>query len=586
MSSKSKKDRDANIWKKRANHLKGKCQKEKDTYASQIDQKLHPMIDGVAKLQTELEYYKKQHTVNKKQIEDLTEENNELRQNNKMLSLIMDDRTDICDRLNSIKDDHEALIKFRAETKKTLAELKRKHEEEVKVLQALLETEKEKFARQEFHNSQVVDLLVKRHKEEKNQMQQLHDENTSELTQKAYAARIKLKTAIGIYDKYIEKLEKKVEIRKHVTISAVKEREAERESSKYWIEGLYIQNTNLRDQNELKVKTVKELTDENDQMGKIINEQKAQHMELDRKCQRYFRALAFEKKMKATVEDELVSLKKKNADLKKALSKEKEEHRKTALDRHKVKTAHNKALSEKVSLEEQLCSTKKQTKIWIEKTNRLEKKERHFQEELYQCVLSFGKAFPHATHFREEEKVEFRDMFLNLKKKYVDGVEGIPFVGITKENLEKQLNSLRTTCKHLETALQAKKQELVSFQKKYNDMVKSFEHTLFKERQELVEPMNQIIKKAYDEEKEIGHLKSRMKDVQLELKLEKQKGQKLALLVHGSGMGRCYGATPTPSQIFPRIKPRPPLVQTKYTQVLPKHPGRRVGMPSPVYPPL
>lgn len=590
MSSNPKKGRDANIWNKMVNRYQGKSQKEKETHASQVDQvrpasstKLHPMTSEVEKLKRELEHCKKQleHckkqlTINKRRVEDLTQENKDVWQNNKMLSLVMDDRTVIADRLNSITDDQEALIKFRAETEKTLAELKQKHEEEVEVLQGLLETEREKFARQEFHNSQVVELLLKRHKEQKDEMQQLYDENTQKLEHKAYAAETKLKTVIGIYDHYIEKLESKIDVSKGVTVSAVKDREDEHKSSQYWIEGLYAQNTNLRDENKLKDETVKELTDEKDEMSKVIDEQRAQHMEMKRKCQRNIRALAFEKKMKAVVEDELVSLKKKNEDLKKALSKEKEEHRKTAMDRHKVKTAHNQALSEKVVLEDKMRNIIKQREKFIHKTNWLEKKERYFQEELYQCVLSFGKAFPHATHFREKEKVEFRHMFLNMKKKYVDGVEGIPFVGITKEILEKELSGLRTRCKGLETALLDKKRELESFEKKYNDMVKTFEHALFKERQELIGPMNEIIKKAYDGEKEIGHLKSRMKDVQLELKLEKQKGEKLALLVRRSEMGRCCGET----------KPRPPPVQTKSTQVLPKHPGGRVGVPYPVYPPV
>lgn len=418
-------------------------------------------------------------------------------------------------------------------------------------------------------------------------MQQFYDENTSKLTDKAYAAETKLKIVIGIYDKYIAKLEKKMEIGKSVTINSVKEREEEHKSSRFWIEGLTTHNIKLQDQNELMGNTVKDLRDEKAQMGKTINEKTAQQMEMKQKCQSNIRALAFEKKMKAVVEDEVDSLKKKNEDLKKALSKEKEEHRKTAVDRHNVKAAHNQALAEKISLEEQLRSTKKQTEIFTQKTNCLEKKKRHFQEELYQCVLSFEKAFPHAGHFREKEKVEFRDIFLNLKKKYVDGVEGIPFVGTTEEFLEKQLNCLRTRCKDLDAALLRKTRELESFKKQYSDMVKSSEYALFKQKQELIGPVNQMIRKAANEEKEIGHLKSRVKDVQLQLKLEKQKGQKLAPLVHRGVMGRCYEETPTPSQIFPQIKPHPPPVQTKFIQVAPKHPGRRRPSPeSPSTPPF
>lgn len=578
MSSKPKKDRDVNFSKTMIN----KSEKEKKTYARLFDQRLHPMIDQVEKLKTELEYFKKQHTVHKKQIEDLTKEKNELWQNNEMLGLVLEERTNISERLNSIKDDHEAHIKFRAEMENTLAELKQKNEEEVKVLQELLKAEKEMVARQEFHNKQIVEVLLKRHQEEKNKMQQFYDENTKKLEDKANAAETKLVKVIEMCDNQIEQFEDRVKICTGVALNAVKEREQERKSSQFWIEGYRKQNRKLRNDNELMDKNVKALTDEKDRMGKVIDDQKAQNMEMNCKCQRNIRALALEKKMKAMVEDEADSLKNKNEELKRDLSTEKEKHTKTAVDGYKVMTEHEQALAEKVALEVKLRSTVKQRDKFITKVNCLEKKERHFQEELYKCVLSFEKAFPRAVHFREKEKVEFRDMFLNLKKKYVDGVEGIPFIGITKEVLEKQLNCLRTRCKDQDAALLDKTRELKSFERKYKDMVKSSKYALFKQRQELIGPVNQIIQKAGNEEKEIGHLKSRVKDLELELKLEKQKGQKLASLIHRSTMGRCYEETPTPSQIDPRPLPG----KSTFIQVRPKHSGRSAGMASPVYLPV
>ncbi|XP_026014947.1 kinesin-related protein 4-like [Astatotilapia calliptera] len=575
MSSKANKDRNVNFSKT----MVKKSEKEKETYARQFEQRLQPMIDEVEKLKTELDYFKNLHTVNKKRIEDLTKENNELLQNNKLLGSVLDDRTNIADRLDSIKDDHEALVKFRAETEKTLAELKEKHEDEVQVLQGLLETEKEKVARQQFHNSQVVELLLKRHKEEKNQMQQFYQENTKKLENKANAADRKLEEVINMYDSKIEKLQTAVKNSRGVTVNAVKEREEERQSSQCWIDGVLWHNTKLQDENEFMVKNMKELTEEKGQMGKVIDDQKAQNMAIKQKCQSNIRALALEKKMKAMLEDEVDSLKKKIEDVKKALSTEQENHRKTAVDRHKVKAAHNQALAEKVALEEKLRSTKKQRERFISKVNWLEKKERYFQEELCQCVLSFEKAFPHEGHLRGKEKVEFRDMFHYLKKKYVDGVEGTPFVGTT-EFLEKQLNCLRIRCKDLDAALLAKTRELESFKKQYNDMVKSSEYALFRQREELIGPVNQIIQKAANEEKEIGHLKSRVKDAQLQLKLEKQKGQKLASLDHRSMMGRCSEETPS------QINPRPLPGKTTFIQVRPRHPGRSAGMASPVNPPV
>lgn len=47
------------------------------------------------------------------------------------------------------------------------------------------------------------------------------------LENKAYAAETKLKTVIGIYDNYIEKLENEIKIGKSVTMNAVKKREEE-----------------------------------------------------------------------------------------------------------------------------------------------------------------------------------------------------------------------------------------------------------------------------------------------------------------------------------------------------------------------
>ncbi|XP_039860497.1 myosin-2 heavy chain-like [Simochromis diagramma] len=575
MSSKANKDRNVNFLKT----MVKKSEKEKETYARQLEQRLQPMIDEVEKLKTELDYFKNLHTVNKKQIEDLTKENNELLQNNKLLGSVLDDRTNIADRLDSIKDDDEALVKFRAETEKTLAELKEKHEDEVEVLQGLLETEKEKVARQQFHNSQVVELLLKRHKEEKNKMQQFYQENTKKLENKANAADRKLEEVINMYDSKLEKLKRKVKTSRGVTVNAVKEREEHHQSSQSWIEDLLTTNTKLLDEKELMDKTMKELTEEKDQMGKVIDDQKAQNMELKLKCQSNIRALALDKKMKAMVEDKIDSLKKKIEDLKKALSTEQENHRKTAVDRHKVKAAHNQALAEKVALEEKLRSTKEQRERFISKVNWLEKKERYYQEELCQCVLSFEKAFPHASQLRGKEKVECRDMFHNLKKKYVDGVEGTPSVGTT-EFLEKQLNCLRIRCKDLDAALLHKTRQLESFKKQYNDMVKSSEYALFRQREELIGPVNQIIQKACNEEKEIGHLKSRVKDAQLQLKLEKQKGQKLASLDHRSMMGRCSEETPS------QINPRPLPGKTTFIQVRPRHPGRSAGMASPVNPPV
>lgn len=143
-------------------------------------------------------------------------------------------------------------------------------------------------------------------------MQQFYDEITKNLENKANAAETEFKTVMGIYANHIKKFENRLKIGKSVTVNAVKERDEEHKSLQYWIEDLLTHNTKLQDQNELMDKTVKELTDKKYEMGKVIDDQKAQNMEMKQKCQRNIRALAIEKKLKVMVEDELVSLKKKN----------------------------------------------------------------------------------------------------------------------------------------------------------------------------------------------------------------------------------------------------------------------------------